>query len=145
MRTSMMIRTYSELIQLPTFRQRFEYLKLSGSVGKATFGYDRYLNQRFYTSKEWKDLRNEIIVRDNGCDLGLEDYEIRGRILIHHMNPIVDDDIVNVSDYLMNPEYLICVSHDVHNAIHYGNDDILRTKEYVPRRPNDTCPWKESY
>lgn len=145
MRTSMMIRTYSELIQLPTFRQRFEYLKLSGSVGKATFGYDRYLNQRFYTSKEWKDLRNEIIVRDNGCDLGLEDYEIRGRILIHHMNPIVDDDIVNVSDYLMNPEYLICVSHDVHNAIHYGNDDILRAKEYVPRRPNDTCPWKESY
>lgn len=145
MRTSMMIRTYSELIQLPTFRQRFEYLKLSGSVGKATFGYDRYLNQRFYTSKEWKDLRNEIIVRDNGCDLGLEDFEIRGRILIHHMNPIVDDDIVNVSDYLMNPEYLICVSHDVHNAIHYGNDDILRAKEYVPRRPNDTCPWKESY
>lgn len=145
MRTSMMIRTYSELIQLPTFRQRFEYLKLSGSVGKATFGYDRYLNQRFYTSKEWKDLRNEIIVRDNGCDLGLEDFEIRGRILIHHMNPIVDDDIVNVSDYLMNPEYLICVSHDVHNAIHYGNNDILRAKEYVPRRPNDTCPWKESY
>lgn len=141
----MMTRTYSELIQLPTFRQRFEYLKLSGSVGKATFGYDRYLNQRFYTSKEWKDLRNEIIVRDNGCDLGLEDFEIRGRILIHHMNPIVDDDIVNVSDYLMNPEYLICVSHDVHNAIHYGNDDILRTKEHVPRRPNDTCPWKESY
>ena len=139
-----MIRTYSELIQLPTFKERFEYLKLSGSVGKATFGYDRYLNQKFYKSTEWKRLRDEIIVRDNGCEMGLDDYEIKGRIFIHHMNPIVDDDIVNVSDYLMNPEYLICVSHDVHNAIHYGNDDILRVKDYVPRRPNDTCPWKEN-
>ena len=139
-----MIRYYSELIQLPTFKERFEYLKLSGSVGKATFGYDRYLNQNFYKSREWKRLRDEIIVRDNGCEMGLEDYEIRGRILIHHMNPIVDDDIVNISEYLMNPDYLICVSHDLHNAIHYGNEDILRTKEYNPRRPNDTCPWKEN-
>lgn len=139
-----MIRYYSELIQLPTFKERFEYLKLSGSVGKATFGYDRYLNQNFYKSQEWKRLRNEIIVRDNGCEMGLEDYEIRGRIFIHHMNPIVDDDIVNVSDYLMNPEYLICVSHDIHNAIHYGNDDIVRAKDYIPRRPDDTCPWKEN-
>lgn len=139
-----MIRYYSELIQLPTFKERFEYLKLSGSVGKATFGYDRYLNQNFYKSQEWKRLRNEIIVRDNGCEMGLEDYEIRGRILIHHMNPIVDDDIVNMSDYLMNPEYLICVSHDIHNAIHYGNDDIVRAKDYIPRRPDDTCPWKEN-
>lgn len=138
-----MIRYYSELIQLPTFKERFEYLKLSGSVGKATFGYDRYLNQNFYKSQEWKRLRNEIIVRDNGCEMGLEDYEIKGRIFIHHMNPIVDDDIVNVSDYLMNPEYLICVSHDIHNAIHYGNDDIIRAKDYIPRRPDDTCPWKE--
>ena len=139
-----MIRYYSELIQLPTFKERFEYLKLSGSVGKATFGYDRYLNQNFYKSQEWKRLRNEIIVRDNGCEMGLEDYEIRGRILIHHMNPIVDDDIVNMSDYLMNPEYLICVSDDIHNAIHYGNDDIVRAKDYIPRRPDDTCPWKEN-
>ena len=139
-----MIRTYSELIQLPTFKERFGYLKLSGAVGKATFGYDRYLNQKFYKSTEWKRLRDEIIVRDNGCEMCLDDYEIKGRIFIHHMNPIVDDDIVNVSDYLMNPEYLICVSHDVHNAIHYGNDDILRVKDYVPRRPNDTCPWKEN-
>lgn len=139
-----MIKTYSELIQLPTFKERFGYLKLSGSVGKATFGYDRYLNQNFYKSHEWKSLRNRIIVRDNGCEMGLDDYEIKGRIFIHHMNPIVDDDIVNVSDYLMNPEYLICVSHDVHNAIHYGNDDILRVKDYIPRRPNDTCPWKEN-
>lgn len=138
-----MIRYYSELIQLPTFKERFEYLKLSGSVGRATFGYDRYLNQNFYKSQEWKRLRNEIIVRDNGCEMGLEDYEIKGRIFIHHMNPIVDDDIVNVSDYLMNPEYLICVSHDIHNAIHYGNDDIVRAKDYTPRRPDDTCPWKE--
>lgn len=138
-----MIRYYSELIRLPTFKERFEYLKLSGSVGKATFGYDRYLNQNFYKSQEWKRLRNEIIVRDNGCEMGLEDYEIKGRIFIHHMNPIIDDDIVNVSDYLMNPEYLICVSHDIHNAIHYGNDDIVRVKDYTPRRPDDTCPWKE--
>lgn len=140
---SSMIRYYSELIQLPTFKERFEYLKLSGSVGKATFGYDRYLNQNFYKSREWKRLRDEIIVRDNGCEMGLEGFEIRGRILIHHMNPIVDDDIVNVSEYLMNPDYLICVSHDLHNAIHYGNDDILRVKNFQPRRPNDTCPWKE--
>ena len=139
-----MIRYYSELIQLPTFKERFEYLKLSGSVGKATFGYDRYLNQNFYKSQEWKRLRNDIIVRDNGCEMGLEDFEIRGRIFIHHMNPIVDNDIVNVSDYLMNPEYLVCVSHDIHNAIHYGNDDIIRCKDYIPRRPNDTCPWKEN-
>ena len=141
---STMIRYYSELIQLPTFKERFEYLKLSGSVGKATFGYDRYLNQNFYKSREWKRLRDEIIVRDNGCEMGLEGFEIRGRILIHHMNPIVDDDIVNVSDYLMNPDYLICVSHDLHNAIHYGNDDILRAKNFQPRRLNDTCPWKEN-
>ena len=141
---SSMIRYYSELIQLPTFKERFEYLKLSGSVGKATFGYDRYLNQNFYKSREWKRLRDEIIVRDNGCEMGLEGFEIRGRILIHHMNPIVDDDIINVSDYLMNPDYLICVSHDLHNAIHYGNDDILRAKNFQPRRPNDTCPWKEN-
>lgn len=139
-----MIRTYSELIQLPTFKERFGYLKLSGSVGKATFGYDRYLNQKFYKSTEWKRLRDEIIVRDNGCEMGLDDYEIRGKIFIHHMNPIIDDDIINVSDYLMNPEYLICVSHDVHNAIHYGNEDIIRVKDYTPRRPNDTCPWKEN-
>ena len=140
----MKIRTYRELIQMPTLKERFRYLKLSGAVGKATFGYDRYLNQNFYRSQDWKRLRNEIIVRDDGCELGLEDHPIAGRIFIHHMNPIVDDDIVNVSDYLMNPEYLICVSHDVHNAIHYGNDDILRVKDYVPRRPNDTCPWKEN-
>ena len=140
---SMIIRTYTELIMLPTLKERFEYLKIAGVVGKATFGYDRYLNQRFYKSSEWKSLRNQIITRDGGCELGLEDYEIRGRIFIHHMNPIVDDDIIENSDYLMNPNYLICVSQEMHNAIHYGNSDILRAKEIVERRPNDTCPWKE--
>ena len=139
-----MIRTYNELIRLPSFEERFRYLKLSGSVGKATFGYDRYLNQRFYKSQEWKSLRNEVIVRDCGCDMGLRDYEIRGRVIIHHMNPIVDEDIIDNTEYLMNPDYLVCVSHDTHNAIHYGNDDIIRAKIFVERHPNDTCPWKEN-
>ncbi len=143
MRMSMMIRTYRELITLPTFKERFEYLKLTGAVGKATFGYDRYLNQNFYRSNEWRTLRNEIITRDCGCDMGLTGYDIRGRIIIHHMNPITDDDILNVTEYLANPDFLVCVSHDTHNAIHYGNEDIIRTKEYVERQPNDTCPWKE--
>jgi hypothetical protein len=138
-----MIRTYSELVHLPTFEERFRYLKLTGSVGKATFGYDRYLNQNFYKSNEWKRLRNEIIVRDNGCEMSLDGFEIGGKIFIHHMNPINEEDIVNNTDYLLNPEYLVCVSHDVHNAIHYGDDSILRAKIFVERRPNDTCPWKE--
>lgn len=139
----MKIRTYRELIQMPTLKERFRYLKLSGAVGKATFGYDRYLNQNFYRSQDWKRLRNEIIVRDDGCELGLEDHPIAGRIFIHHMNPIDDEDIINSTEYLMNPDYLICVSHDMHNAIHYGNEDILRAKDFMPRTPNDTCPWKE--
>ena len=139
----MKIRTYRELIQLPTLKERFRYLKLSGAVGKATFGYDRYLNQNFYRSQDWKRLRNEIIVRDDGCELGLEGHPIAGRIFIHHINPIDDEDIINSTEYLMNPDYLICVSHDMHNAIHYGNEDILRAKDFMPRTPNDTCPWKE--
>lgn len=139
----MKIRTYRELIQMPTLKERFRYLKLSGAVGKATFGYDRYLNQNFYRSQDWKRLRNEIIVRDDGCELGLEDHPIAGRIFIHHMNPIDDEDIINSTEYLMNPDYLVCVSHDMHNAIHYGNEDILRAKDFMPRTPNDTCPWKE--
>lgn len=139
----MKIRTYRELIQMPTLKERFRYLKLSGAVGKATFGYDRYLNQNFYRSQDWKRLRNEIIVRDDGCELGLEDHPIAGRIFIHHMNPIDDEDIINSTEYLMNPDYLVCVSHDMHNAIHYGNEDILRAKDFIPRTPNDTCPWKE--
>lgn len=138
-----MIRRYSELVTLPTFEERFRYLKLTGGVGKATFGFDRYLNQSFYKSHEWKRLRNEIIVRDLGCEMGLEGYEIGGRILIHHMNPITDKDIIDNTNFLMNPEYLVCVSHEVHNAIHYGDESIFRRMVLVERRPNDTCPWKE--
>lgn len=135
------IRTYSELIQLPTFEERFRYLKLDGLVGKDTFGFDRYLNQEFYRSKEWKEVRDFVIVRDNGCDLGMGGYEIVGRIYIHHMNPITVNDIVHSSDFLLNPDYLICVSHNTHNAVHYGDEDLLVTAP-VERRKNDTCPWK---
>lgn len=137
------MRTYRELIRLETFKERFRYLKLSGCVGEATFGYDRYLNQDFYRSKEWKTVRNEIIVRDMGCDLALEGYEIRGKIFIHHMNPIEMKDIVNTSEFLLDPENLICVSMETHNAIHYGDESLLRSKVLIERKPNDTCPWKE--
>ena len=135
------IRTYSELIRLPTFEERFRYLKLDGLVGKDTFGFDRYLNQEFYRSKEWKEVRDFVIVRDNGCDLGMGGYEIVGRIYIHHMNPITVNDIVHSSDFLLNPDYLICVSHNTHNAVHYGDEDLLVTAP-VERRKNDTCPWR---
>ena len=135
------IRTYSELIRLPTFEERFRYLKLDGLVGKDTFGFDRYLNQEFYRSKEWKEVRDFVIVRDNGCDLGMDGYEIVGRIYIHHMNPITVNDIVHSSDFLLNPGYLICMSHNTHNAVHYGDEDLLVTAP-VERRKNDTCPWK---
>ena len=137
----MTIKSYSDLIQIPTFEERFKYLQLSGSVGKETFGFDRYLNQNFYRSVEWKRIRDEVIVRDNGCDLGIADRPIAGKILIHHINPITDKDIVNATNILLNPEYLICVSHMTHNAIHYGNDDLL-IKDPVIRTKNDTCPWK---
>lgn len=132
---------YSELILLPTFEERFEYLKLNGQVGSETFGFDRYVNQMFYNSPEWRRLRNEIIVRDNGCDLGADGYNIFGRVMIHHMNPISLDDILNRSDLLMNPEYLISTTHDTHNAIHYGDINQL-PKGPIVRTANDTCPWK---
>ena len=135
------IRTYSELVRLPTFEERVRYLKLDGLVGKDTFGFDRYLNQEFYRSKEWKEVRDFVIVRDNGCDLGMDGYEIAGRIYIHHMNPITVNDIVHSSDFLLNPDYLVCVSHNTHNAVHYGDEDLLVTAP-VERRKNDTCPWK---
>ena len=135
------IRTYSELMRLPTFEERFRYLKLDGLVGKDTFGFDRYLNQEFYRSKEWKEVRDFVIVRDNGCDLGMDGYAIVGRIYIHHMNPITVNDIVHSSDFLLNPDYLICMSHNTHNAVHYGDEDLLVTAP-VERRKNDTCPWK---
>lgn len=139
----MKVRTYSELITLPTFEERFEYLQLSGSIGADTFGFDRYLNQIFYKSKEWKRLRNQIIIRDNGCDLAVDGYDIYERVIIHHMNPITKDDILNRSDILMNPEYLICTTHSTHNAIHYGNEELLPRAPIV-RTPNDTCPWKKN-
>lgn len=135
-----MIRTYSELCKLPTFKERFNYLSLDGLVGQDTFGFERYLNQRFYRSKEWKQLRNKIIVRDNGCDLGIDGREIFGRVIIHHMNPVGVEDIENASEYLLNPEYLICVSHLTHNAIHYGDESIF-PEEFVERSPGDTKLW----
>lgn len=137
----MSIRTYSELIKLPTFEERYEYLKLKSFVGKETFGYDRYLNQQFYKSPRWIRLREKIILRDQGLDLACEGFEIYGRIIIHHMNPISLDDILSDTEYLMNPEYLISVSNNTHQAIHYGDIDIvpILPKE---RTPNDTCPWK---
>ena len=143
MMTTTNISTYSELIQLPTFEERFEYLRLDGVVGRDTFGFDRYLNQQFYRSGEWKRIRNQVIVRDNGCDLGIDDYEIHGRILIHHMNPISIEDLQHMSDLLINPEYLICVSHRTHNAIHYGDESLIVTAP-IERSQNDTCPWRHS-
>lgn len=137
----MSIRTYSELILLPTFEERFKYLQLNGRVGDDTFGFDRYINQNFYRSAEWKRIRDLIIIRDNGCDLAFEGYEIYGRILIHHMNPITISDIKFSTEYLMNPEYLICVTHNTHNAIHYGDEKQIITGPIV-RTKNDTCPWK---
>lgn len=143
MTTKTSIRTYSELEKLPTFKDRFDYLKLDGSVGKSTFGFDRYINQKFYTSREWRSLRDFVILRDNGCDLGIEGHEIYGqKIFIHHMNPIVLNDILNQSEYLMNPEYLITTIHSTHNAIHYGDVDLLITGP-IERSKNDTCPWRK--
>lgn len=138
---TMIIRTYSELITLPTFEERFRYLKLDGVVGEDTFGFDRYLNQIFYGSKEWKDIRDHVIIRDNGCDLGIADREIRGRILIHHMNPITKEDILSRSKFLLDPEYLISTYKNTHDAIHYGDENLLILAP-VERTKNDTCPWR---
>ena len=135
------MRTYSELIKLSTLAERFEYLKLGGVIGEDTFGFERYLNQNFYRSAVWKKIRNEVIIRDNGCEMGLEDYPISGRIIIHHMNPVDSDDIIHQRDILLNPEFLICVGNQTHNAIHYGSIDLL-PQDPIERKPNDTCPWK---
>ena len=135
------IRTYSELSQLKTFRERYEYLRLNGKVGEETFGFDRYLNQIFYKSDEWKAIRDFVIVRDNWCDLGVEGYDIHGKILIHHMNPILVEDILKRSDFLLNPDYLITTVLSTHNAIHYGDDSLLITLP-IERTRNDTCPWR---
>ena len=137
----MMIRTYSELILLPSFIERYRYLRIAGTVGKETFGFDRYLNQLFYKSDEWLEIRDYVIDRDNGCDLGVDGFDIEGRILIHHMNPISKEDILRRSKFLLDPEYLITTVKNTHDAIHFGNEDLLYTG-IVERSPNDTCPWK---
>ena len=137
-----MIRTYSELIRFQTFEERFEYLRLDGKVGIETFGFDRYLNQMLYQrSKEWKSVRDKVIIRDCGCDLGIVDRPIYSKIIVHHMNPITKQDILNMTEFLLNPEYLICTILNTHNAIHYGDANLL-IKNPIERSVNDTCPWK---
>lgn len=137
-----MIRTYQELITFPTFEERYRYLRLNGSVGTDTFGFDRYINQQFYRSKEWKSIRDQVIIRDNGCDLGIEGYEIHNRIYIHHMNPILLKDIVDRTEFLLNPDYLITTTLSTHNAIHYGDESLLILAP-IERTKNDTCPWRK--
>lgn len=133
---------FSELADLPTFQARYQYLRLSGAVGKETFGFDRYMNQFFYRSPEWRHVRDLVITRDEGCDLGIPGREIFGRIIIHHMNPIRPEDIRNRSELLLDPEYLITTVHETHQAIHYGDEHLL-IQEPIVRRPNDTCPWRK--
>lgn len=137
----MTIRTYSELILIPTFEERFNYLQLNGRVGEDTFGHQRYLNQVFYKTREWRDLRHYVIVRDNGCDLGVEGFDIYGPIHVHHMNPITIEDIENRSEFLLDPEYLISTSDRTHKAISYGDKSLLPLPP-VERFRNDTCPWR---
>lgn len=137
----MSIRTYSELIKLKTFEERYRYLRLAGSVGEETFGWDRYFNQKFYSSPEWKRFRRDIIIRDNGCDLGIEDREIDGLIMIHHIEPITVEDVVQRRACLLDPENAICVSRNTHNAIHYGDENLL-VLQPIERTKNDTCPWR---
>lgn len=138
----MNIRTYSELIALPSFKERYKYLRLGGAVGEETFGCDRYLNQIFYKSKEWRAIRDEIILRDRGCDLAIPGRTVFAKAIIHHMNPLSKEDILDRTEFLLNPEYLICTSDRTHKAIHYGDDSILLPDILTERSPNDTCPWK---
>lgn len=137
---SMKIKTYSEMLQHKTFEARYNYLKLGGNVGESTFGFDRYLNQQFYRSAEWKRTREQIIIRDNGCDLGLPGYEIHQAILVHHINPMNADDIIHGKEWILEPEFLITTTYDTHNAIHYGNQSLLKTP-FTPRKPGDTKLW----
>lgn len=135
------IRRYSELIKLPTFEERFEYLKLDGRVGKMTYGSDRIFNQAFYHSKEWRDFRNKVIARDNGCDLGIEDREIFDKLIVHHINPMTINDLEEGGEDLFDMENFICCSHNTHEAIHYGDSSLLIKTEFVERRPGDTKLW----
>lgn len=138
---TMNIRTYSELSKLTTFEERYRYLRLGGRVGKETFGFDRWINQMFYKDPEWLKIRDKVIIRDNGCDLGIEGREIYSRIIVHHMNPITKADILDRSEFLLNPEYLICTVKNTHDAIHYGDENLLITLP-MERSVNDTCPWR---
>jgi predicted HNH restriction endonuclease len=139
----MNIKSYSELITLPTFKERFDYLNLSGQVGVETFGYDRQFNQLLYQrNPRWKKARDIVIIRDNGCDLGVEGFDIYGKIIVHHMNPITLDDIQKDRDWIYDPEFLICTTHNTHNAIHYGDERLLVIAPNE-RTPNDTCPWRQ--
>ena len=136
------MKTYNKLITIKDFRERYLYLKIGGRIGDETFGTDRYLNQMFYKTPEWRRFRNEIIIRDNGCDLAHEDYTIQGRIIIHHINPITADDILKRKSLLFDPDNVVCVSHSMHEAIHYGDISLL-PEDYIPRQPNDTIPWRQ--
>lgn len=138
---TMNIKTYSELSKLTTFEERYRYLRLGGRVGEETFGFDRWINQMFYKDPEWLKIRDEVIIRDNGCDLGIEGREIYSRIIVHHMNPITKADILDRSEFLLNPEYLICTVKNTHDAIHYGDENLLITLP-MERNVNDTCPWR---
>ena len=140
--TSTNFRTYSELIELPTYKERFQYLRLDGRVGADTFGFDRHLNQMVYQrDPRWKRARDKVIIRDNGCDLGVEGYEIFDKIIVHHMNVVTLEDILEDRDWIFDPEFLICTTHMTHNAIHYGDENLL-VLDPVVRKPNDTCPWR---
>lgn len=136
-----MIRRYSELISYKTFKERYNYLKLNGQVGLDTFGLDRYLNQTLYRSYKWRKVRDQVIIRDDGCDLAMDGYDIFGKIIVHHMNPLTLEQIEEDDNDIYNPEFLICVSHITHNAIHYGDENLL-PRLPVERSANDTCPWK---
>lgn len=136
-----MLRTYTELSKLNSFLERYEYLRLGGKVGEETFGFDRYLNQIFYKDPEWLEARDNVIIRDGGCDLGMSDREIRGKILVHHMNPVTKEQILRRDPVLFDPEYLICTIKSTHDAIHYGDETLLMLDPIV-RTKNDTCPWK---
>ena len=136
----MKTKSYSELIKLPTLKERFDYLKLSSKIGEPTFGYERYLNQLFYSSGEWKRFRRDVIIRDNGCDLGIDGYDVKDRIEIHHINPVSIEDIERNASCLMDMDNVICTSSKTHKAIHYGDESLL-PKDPVERKPNDMCPW----
>lgn len=136
-----MNRSYSEMLKLKTFKERYEYLRIGGTVGEDTFGYERYLNQVLYGSRSWKDFRREIIIRDNGCDLAVDGREIRGRLIVHHINPITKYEILHKDPMIFDPENVVCVSHNTHEAIHFSNSSLL-DEDWMPRMPNDTIPWR---